>query len=204
MRKTVRTMVKRPRLLNGGENAILEVREATRRSLPARHTHRFPAATATGAHTHVEQPRPDNFVSWWAWGVSQAQELHVIAPIAIHSQGGDRSGWGNVKRGVPRGLPFTNAFTKHILRDRPFVGGAFTRGMSHLYSRTSRQTDEFRIANALVSGHTDPEVVRIVLLGSPHVAYFQETAIRALAFIHEKVMAELATAKDPDAPAGAA
>lgn len=170
-----------------------------------RNKRRFPAATATGAHTHVVEPRPGpDFQSWWAWGVSQTKILQAIGPVAIHSKNGERDDWGNASTAIIRAFPFTRAFTKHVMRDRPFVGGAFTRGMSHLYSRTSRQTDEFKIANALVSGHTDPEVVRIVLLGSPHVAYFQETAIRALAFIHEKVMTELATAKDPDAPAGAA
>lgn len=166
---------------------------------------RSPEATATGADSHAVGPRPTNtFAAWWAWGVLQSGNVAVVAPLAIHSQAGDRSGWGNVKRGVPRGLPFSKPFLTHALREREFEKGALSRAASHLFSRSGRQTDEFRIVSALMSGATDPEHVRIVLLGSPHVAYFEECAIRALAFVFDKIDAELATAKDPDAPAGAA
>lgn len=187
-------------------------------------TRSSPVTTATGAHPHVAETRPQDFVSWWAWAVAQAPCMQFVPPIVIHSESGDREGWGNasVRLGdgdsmsgadvIIRGLPFTRAFEKHVWRDREddngrrhkLVSGVFTRGMSHLYSRRSRQTDEFRIAYAISSGESDPEHVRIVLLGSPHREYFEAATTRALEFIWDKIHIELAALPDPDAPAGAA
>lgn len=166
-------------------------------------THLTPL-TKLGGGTPAAGTRPTTFLSWWEWGVDQAGGAKAKAPLAIHSQSGDRAGWGNVKRGFPRGLPFHRPFVSYVLRHNPFVNGAFARGMAPLCAQRGRQTDEFRIIYALLSGHTDPQVVRAVILGGPHQKYFEETAIRALEFVYEKVAAELATAKDPDAPAGAA
>lgn len=130
--------------------------------------------------------------------------LRATPPLAIHSQGGSRDDWGNVQPTIIRGLPFTRAFESHVGRKHPFVSGPFTRGMWHLKSRTGRQTDEFRIAYAILSGHTDPDVVRTVILGGPHEQYFREAAVRALAFVKQKVDDELAEVKEPPEKAGVA
>lgn len=156
--------------------------------------------------THAVQPRPDGFTALWNWGVSQAQTIYSVAPLAIHSRGGDRDDWGAIQDvDASRGMPFTRAFEGYVSRERDFQSGPFTRAASHLYARSGPQTDEFRIAFALMSGHTDADVVCAVLFGryAPR-PYFEDCAVRALSLMYDKIQTELATAVDPPAPAGAA
>lgn len=149
-------------------------------------------------------PRPDGFTALWNWGVSQAQTIYSTPPLGIHSRFGDRDDWGAATANI-RGMPFTRSFEGYVDRERDFQSGPFTRAASHLYARQGPQTDEFRIAFALMSGHTDADVVCAVLFGryAPR-PYFEDCAVRALSLMYDKIQTELATAVDPPAPAGAA
>ena len=165
----------------------------------ARHT-RVSPHTQPGGGNPVVSARPNkNFTDLWTWAVRQALATAPSAPLEIHSLSGDRDDWGNASEAI-RGLPFARRFVRHVLR-RAYMNGVMPRAASHLYSRRGRQTDEFKIVYAILSGETDSEMVRI-LLGSPHRAYFEACAVRALAFVYERVTSELATVKDPDVKAG--
>jgi hypothetical protein len=154
--------------------------------------------------THAVLSRPQGFNGWWAWGVSQAQTICSVAPLAINSRNGDRDDWGASVENI-RGMPFTRAFEGYVSRERDFQSGPFTRAASHLYARSGPQTDEFRVAFALMSGHTDADVACAVLFGryAPR-PYFEDTAVRALSLMYDKIQSELLTVVDPPAPAGAA
>jgi hypothetical protein len=155
--------------------------------------------------THAASSRPSGFAGWWAWGVSQAETISSVAPLAINSEHGDREDWGKAKADASRGMPFTRSFEGYVSRERDFQAGPFTRAASHLYARSGPQTDEFRVAYALMSGHTDADVVCAVLFGryAPR-QYFEDTAVRALSLMYDKIQTELATVADPREPAGAA
>lgn len=168
-----------------------------------RNTRRIPADQA-GRGKPFAAARPENtFAAWWAWGIEQADAARDGAPIRIHTE--HRPTEGHVQRQpIIMGWPFSRPFEKHADGERsrsPFVAALKTLGSPN---PRQPQSHEFRIVWALYCGHTDPEIVRTVGLGSPHRAYFEAAAIRALEFVWQKAQEDLRAVVDPPAPAGAA
>lgn len=143
-------------------------------------------------HTHFDQSglprRPRNFREWWRFGVEQAEAAARETPGRLH-QGDyppdDHPGRWRVARrreDVIGALPFTRKFENYLdgrpVRS-PLRSAMFKMGNRHRGRAQERQTHEFRILFALANGHTDPEVVR-VLIGGCRGDYFEATALRAL------------------------
>jgi hypothetical protein len=78
--------------------------------------------------------------------------------------------------------------------------------MSRLYSTSTpfrhQQSLAWRILFALLSGHTDDEVVRAIF--GCHREEFEQQAVFALEFVYDKSNTELAKIIDPPTAAGAA
>lgn len=167
-----------------------------------RNTRRDPSSRRLTDRPSVVSARPTTFSSLWAWGVEQASATCDEPPLRIHDE--DRPVPAPTHRSaIIVGWPFSAQFER-------YTGGSkrspspFAIALSRLYNPRRVQSHEWRILAALVSGHTDPEVVRAVILGGPRTDYFEATAIRALSYVWDRAHEELARAVDPPTPAGAA
>lgn len=68
----------------------------------------------------VTQAPVENFDQLWSWLVWTATSARADSPIAIHSQSGDRAGWGKPKSHVAsRGLPFSRSFLRRVDHELP-------------------------------------------------------------------------------------
>ena len=136
--------------------------------------------------------------SWWAWGVSNAADAWDV-PYRIHDE--DRPvPSARHQRGIIVGWPYSNQFEQYVLRK---TMGPFQRSMRSMHNPRGWQSSEFQILFALVSGHTDAEVVRAIM-GNPHKDFFEEAAVRALEFAYQRVEAELERVQEPNMAAGVA
>lgn len=63
----------------------------------------------------------ETFNALWAWLCAEALNSRADSPIAIHSQSGDRQGWGNVDPHAvtARGMPFSRSFLRRVDRELP-------------------------------------------------------------------------------------
>ena len=149
----------------------------------------------------VLSARPTTFVSWWDFGLDQASAAVDDPPIRIHDEDRipdhQRNRWSIIV-----GWAFSGQFERYTSGKRP--RSPFTAALASLYSSRRIQSHEWQILAALLSGHTDSEVVRVVTLGGPSRDYFEAAAIRALTFVWDKAQIDLAKVVDPPAPAGAA
>lgn len=149
----------------------------------------------------VISARPTTFVSWWDFGLTQATVALDDPPIRIHDEDRIPDHQRNRTK-IIVGWPFSGQFERFTSGKRP--RSPFTAALASLYNSRRIQSHEWQILAALLSGHTDSEVVRVVTLGAPSRDYFEAAAIRALTFVWDRAQGDLAKVVDPPAPAGAA
>jgi hypothetical protein len=121
---------------------------------------------------------------WWLWGVGQAQ---VAAEVIIRLHDEDRPVGHDRNQPIIMGWPFSVGFERYL--DAEWGKSPFRSTMAQFYNPRKRgyasQSLEYRILWALISGHTDADVVCAVL-GGPHRDYFEDAAVRALSSIWDR------------------
>ena len=134
----------------------------------------------------MNQPCTLNELLTWAADASAALRREV--PDRVHSQSGDRDGWGKASDAIIRGLPFSRSFESYILGSldsRHAVVRALWRMRREASPGFGRSM--FRVCMALLQGDEPADIRRRMRL-SEHA--FATAALHGLATLRIKADAE--------------
>lgn len=144
--------------------------------------------------------KPQTFAEWWRWGLEQADASRRVAPPRLHQEAfpPDSHPGKNPEselHGLLGGPPFTVPFQDYldapeVYLDAKILPSPLRRAMARLYNPKRVQSHEYRILHALISGHTDAEVVRAAV-GGCRREFFEVAAVRALDYAFERINSEL-------------
>lgn len=122
-------------------------------------------AMSVTARLQVGQTSGISFDALWGWLCAIAEGSRADVPIAIHSQSGDRAGWGKSQEPVVCGLPFSRSFVRRVDHELP---RAVSEALATLKPskddlvllRLARRAQWRVVACVVKDGLTDTEVCR--------------------------------------------
>ena len=174
-------------------------REGILRSAPlARYTRSAPRTPRAAGPQSPEETRPLTFLEWWQWGVDQADAARE-SPIRLHDEDGESDvDAARDARGIV-GWPFSVGFQRYLEED--WGKSPFRSAMASQYNAKRRYdlSIEYRILHALISGHTDADVV-CAILGNPHRKFFEQAAVTVLQLVWGRGQLMKALAVEIDDP----
>src|SRR5688572_26249338 len=109
----------------------------------------------------------------WPWLCHIAESSRAEAPMAIHSQSGDRNDWGQSNEQAIRALPFSRTFLRRVDHELPPV---LRQALASLrpsrddeYAIRSARKAQWRVVSSVVkNGETDTEACRTRLGMTPY------------------------------------
>ena len=101
----------------------------------------------------------------WPWLCDIAQNARASVPLVIHSQSGDRDGWGQSDEEAIRSMPFSRTFLRRVDHELPLsirsALEAIKPTREDAYAIRSARRAQWRVVSSVVKdGETDTEVVR--------------------------------------------